>query len=168
MSQHHIDERLSDYLDGELDSSWVREISEHLAACPSCASLLQAMKEAREILAGWPERDPSPLLLRKLVAIPASTKKTPRLRSVRDFLLRPSLQPAFAWAAGLLVFISLLIFSPQGQSLQKSLDRQIHRGYDKIGKLYAKAGSLTDEFGSYKDTVLDPLRTVGVLKKSEE
>ena len=167
MRQAHIDERLSDYLEGKIDSRGVREITDHLAACPSCASLLEAMKEARETLAAWPELEPSPHLLRKLVAIPASTK-TSWLRSFMDFLLRPSLQPVFAWATGLLVFISLLIFSPQGQSLQRNINRQIHRGYDKIGKLYAKAGSLTDELGSYKDTILGPLRTVGVLKKSEE
>ncbi len=168
MRHEHIDERLSDYLEGELDSVGIREVADHLAACPPCALLLRTMKETRGTLAVWPEMEPSPRLLEKLAAIPSSTKKARRLRSVRDFLLRPSLQPAFAWATGLLIFISLLIFSPQGQSLQRNLDRQLHRGYDKIGKLYAKAGSLTDELGSYKDTVLAPLRTVGVLKKSEE
>ena len=70
-----------------------------------------------------------------------------RFRLVPDFLLRPSLQPVFAGATGLLVFISFLAFSPAGRTFQKSFNRQLHVGYSTVEKLYAKAGSLTDEIG---------------------
>jgi hypothetical protein len=161
MIDAHVEEVLSAYLEGELDGNRAGDVRDHLAHCPDCASLYEAMTMAREALAAIPEIDPPDALLRKLYAIP-ETKK--RFRFVTGFLLRPSLQPVFAGTAGLLVFISFLIFSPGGRSLQKSFDRNIHAGISRIEKLYVKAGSIGDEIGAYKDTFLGSLKDAKILK----
>ena len=164
MNDAHIEELLSACLEGGLDESRAADVGRHLASCPDCGLLLEAMKDVREALGALPEVDPSPDLLRKLYAIPEKR----RFRLVPDFLLRPSLQPVFAGATALLVFISFLAFSPGGRTFQKSVNRQLHVGYSKVEKLYAKAGSMTDEMGSYKETILGSLKNVKLLKKGGE
>lgn len=165
MSVTHAEEMLSSYLEGELDGARKAEVETHLAGCPECASLLEAMRDARDALASLPELEPSPDLLRRLYAVPERKK---RFRLVRDFLLRPSLQPIFAGTTGLLVFLSFLAFSPAGRSLQKSLNREVHVGYGRIEKLYVKAGSVADEIGAGKESLLGSLRSVDILSKGGE
>jgi anti-sigma factor RsiW len=164
MNDAHVEELLSAYLEGELDKSRSADVGRHLASCPDCGLLLESMKDARQALGALPELEPSPALLRKLYAIPEKR----RFRLVPDFLLRPSLQPVFAGATALLVFISFLAFSSGGRAFQKSINRQLHVGYGKAERLYAKAGSLTDEMGSYKETILGSLKNVKLLKKGGE
>jgi len=164
MNDAHMEELLSAYLEGGLDESRAADVGRHLASCPDCSLLLEAMKDVREALGALPEVDLSPALLRKLYAI----QEKRRFRLVPDFLLRPSLQPVFAGATGLLIFVSFLAFSPGGRTFQKSVNRQLHIGYSKVERLYAKAGSLTDEMGSYKETILGSLKNVKLLKKGGE
>jgi hypothetical protein len=165
MSGTHDEERLSAYLEGELDGARKAEVETHLAACAECASLLEAMRDTREALGTLPELEPSPALLRRLYAIPERKK---RFLPIRDFLLRPSFQPVFAGATGLLVFLSFLAFSPGGRSLQKSLNREVHAGYGRIERLYVKAGSIADEIGARKEDLLGSLRSVDILGKGGE
>jgi anti-sigma factor RsiW len=164
MNDAHVEEILSAYMEGGLDGTLAADVGRHLASCPDCSLLLEAMKDAREALGALPEVEPSPDLLRKLYAIPEKG----RFRLVPDFLLRPSLQPVFAGATTLLVFLSFLAFSAGGRTFQKSLNRQLHIGYSTVEKLYAKAGSLTDEMGSYKEMILSSLKNVKLLKKGGE
>ncbi len=165
MSGTHAEEMLSAYLEGELDGARKAEVETHLAGCPECASLLEAVRDARDALGALPELEPSPDLLRRLYAIPERKR---RFRPIRDFLLRPSLQPLFAGATGLLVLISFLAFSPGGRSLQKSLNREVHAGYGRIERLYAKAGSIPGEIGARKEMILGSLRSVDILRKGGE
>lgn len=165
MNVTHAEDLLSAYLEGELDGPRKAEVEAHLASCPECALLLEAMRDARGALASLPEIEPSPDLLRRLYAIPERKK---RFRLVRDFLLRPSLQPVFAGATGLMVFLSFLVFSPAGRSLQKSFDRQIHAGYGRVEKLYVRAAAIPEELGARKENLLDSLRSVDILGKGGE
>jgi len=164
MNAAHVEELLSAYLEGDLDAGRIAEVEAHLALCPDCASLFEAVGGVREGLAAVPEINPPSDLLRKLYAVPERRK----FRLVPDFLLRPSLQPVFAGVTGLLVFFSFLMFSPDGRSFQKNVARQVHTGYSKAGKLYARAGAVTGEIASYKNTLLASLREAPFLKKGEE
>ncbi len=164
MNAAHVEELLSAYLEGDLDANGVAEVEAHLRLCPDCSDLLEAVGGAREALAALPEIDPPSGLLRKLYAVPDKRK----FRLVPDFLLRPSLQPLFAGVTGLLIFISFLMFSPDGRSFQKNVSRQMHAGYSTVGKLYARAGAVTDEIASYKNTLLGSLREAPLLKQGEE
>ncbi len=165
MTGTHLEDMLSAYLDGELDGPRKADVEAHLAGCSECASLLEAMRDAGDALASLPELEPSLELLGRLYAIPERKKK---FRLVRDFLLRPSLQPIFAGATGLMVFLSFLAFSPAGHSLQKSFIRQVHQGYGRAEKLYAKASAIPDEIGARKESLLGSLRSVDILRTGGE
>jgi len=157
-------ELFSAYLEGTLDPALRRAVEDHLASCAECAALLATLRKVDEAVAGWPELEPSPALLARLNAIPTARKK---FRLVPDIILRPSLQPLFAGAALLLVFVSFLFLAPQGRSFQKAVNRQVHLGWSEAERIYAKAGSITDRLGEYKNNLLGSLRTLNILKKSE-
>ena len=157
-------ELFSAYLEGLLEPALRRAVEDHLAVCPDCRALLASLRTVNDTLAGWPELEPSPALLARLNAIPAARK---RFRLVPDVLLRPALQPYFAGAAVLLVFVSFLFLAPQGRAFQKAINRQVHLGWSEAERIYAKAGSVTERLGEYRDNLLGSLRTLNILKKSE-
>lgn len=167
MNGRHVEDRLSTYLDGELEGAGRAEVEAHLAVCPDCAFLLEAMRDARGALAALPEIDPSPALLSRLYAIP-DTRKRRGFRPVLDLLLRPALQPVLAGATGLLVFLSFLAFSPEGRTLQKGINRQLHAGYGRIERLYVKAGAIPQRIGADRQAFLDSLGTVDILRKDAD
>jgi anti-sigma factor RsiW len=165
MTCERFEELLSAYLEGEVSPEEKREMDAHLAACSACAELLTVFRETQEALRGFPELEPGPALMDRLYAIP---EKKRLFRPVFDFLLRPSLQPVFAALSALFIAISFVFFLPQGRGIQKAIDRQLHLGYSQVEKLYAKAGSVTDELGSLKNTVVDSIKTLSPSKGQEE
>ena len=42
-------ERISEYLDGELDSSVCRQVEEHLASCPECRQCLESLQRTIQL-----------------------------------------------------------------------------------------------------------------------
>ena len=163
MNGAHFEERLPAYLEGDLSEGESADVRRHLASCVECSALLKSLEETREILTALPEPNPSPALLGRLHSLP---KKSQRRTSVIDLLLRPSLQPMFAGAAAVLVFISFLAFSSEGRSLKKDVNRRLHSGYSRIEKLCAKAGALTDRLEGRKEAVLGSLKESKILEKN--
>jgi anti-sigma factor RsiW len=165
MTCERFEELLSAYLEGDLSAEEKRAIDGHIAACSSCAELLSLLRETQGALRSFPQVDPSPDLMAKLYAIP---EKKRFFRPVFNFLLRPDLQPVFAAFSVLFIAISFVFFAPQGRGIQKAIDRQLHLGYSQVEKLYAKAGSVTDELDSLKNTVVDSIKTLNPLKGQED
>jgi len=165
MTCERIEELLSAYLEGELSAEARRGVEAHCASCPDCGGLLAALRQTREALTGFPEAEPGPGLMARLYAIPTLKKKP---RPVLDLLLRPALQPVYAAFSVLLVFVSFVLFVPQGGGIRKAVSRQLHLGYGQVERLYARAGSLTDELGGLKDSVVNSIKTLNPLKGEEE
>ena len=165
MTCERFEELLSAYLEGDISPEEKREMDAHLASCPACAELLTVFRETQEALKGFPEAEPSPALIARLYGIP---EKKSFFKPVFDFLLRPALQPVFAALSALFIAISFVFFLPQGRGIQKAIDRQLHLGYSQVEKLYAKAGSVTDELGSLKNTVVDSIKTLTPEKGQED
>jgi anti-sigma factor RsiW len=168
MTCERFDELLSAYLEDRLSAGEKREMDAHLASCPACAELLSLVQQSQAALAGFPELEPGPALMARLYAIPEIPEKKKFFRPVFDFLLRPSLQPVFAAFSALFLALSFIFFLPQGRGIQKAINRQLHLGYSQVEKIYAKAGSVTDELGSLKTTVVDSIKTLSPLKGQEE
>lgn len=59
-------ERLSEYLDGDLSESEVREISLHLRDCPPCAHEIEGLRRVRARLAELPLSEPSERVWRSI------------------------------------------------------------------------------------------------------
>jgi hypothetical protein len=165
MTCERFEELLSAYLEGELSGQEKREMDGHIAACSSCAELLSLFRETQGALAGFPELEPGPALMAKLYEIP---EKTGFFKTISDFVLRPSLQPVYAAFTVLFIALSFVFFHPQGRGIQKAIDRQLHLGYGQVEKLYAKAGSVTDELGSLKNSVVDSFKTLNPIKGQED
>lgn len=165
MTCEKIENQLSSYLENELSSTEKAEVENHLKICDNCSTLLSFIKETRASLAAFPELEPGKELLSRLYAIPSQKKK---FRFSLDFLLRPSLQPVFALASVFLIFFSLYFFNPDRKYINQAISRQFHRSYSQIEKLYAKAGTLTDNLGAYKDDFLVSLKKINVLSRNED
>lgn len=165
MKCEKIQELLSLYVRDEGSPEERRTVRSHLVKCQNCATLFSFLKESQETLARFPELEVSEDLLEKLYTIPS--RKT-RFKLSFDFLLRPSLQPVFAAATILLILVSFYVFHPDKKFIQKKIDRQIHLGYSQLEKLYAKAGSLTDNLSAYKDNVLISLQNINPLDENED
>ena len=165
MKCEKIEELLSPYLEDELNPEAQRAVQSHLRTCQSCSALLSFMKEAKESLADFPELELSDGLLDRLSTIP---EKKRRFQINLGFLFRPSLQPVLAAAAILMVMISFYLFNPNREDINNSVDRQVHLGYSKIEKLYAKAESFTDNLGAYKDNVLVSLKNINPFRENED
>ena len=54
-----FDERLADYLEGDLDFAARREVEAHVASCARCAALLRDVEHIRVSAAELPELTPS-------------------------------------------------------------------------------------------------------------
>jgi hypothetical protein len=160
MNCERIQDILSAYLENELCADDRAFIQDHLKTCPECSALSQILRETQEALHGFPELEVRPELLSRLYVIPDEVKK-PKF-SLADFL-QPAVQPVLSAATAFLLLFSFYTFNPEKKSIDRFFNRQLHQGYNTVEKLYAKAGSLADELGSFKDTVLGSLKDLKIL-----
>ncbi|MDW7761095.1 MAG: zf-HC2 domain-containing protein [Acidobacteriota bacterium] len=165
MTCNRMEELFSAYLEGGLEIGEQHRFEAHLRSCPECADLLERMKSLTESLAGFPEVDVPPRLVERLRGIPIRRRT---FRLFTDLLLRPSLQPLYAAAAGLLVLVSALAFHPDGPRIRREIDRRIHLGYAQAERLVARAGGLTGELSAYTETTFDKVKNLPVLQKDTE
>jgi anti-sigma factor RsiW len=165
MTCERIEELLSAYLEGELNQTDRAEVESHLAGCADCGALLAVLSRTQKALAGFPELDPSPGLLARLVAIPERKKK---FSFTFDFVLKPALQPVFAATAIFMTLLSFYLFSPDKKNIDRAIDQKIHTGYSQAEKLYAKAGSFTERLSETADNVLVSVKNWKVFGGDED
>ncbi len=169
MTCERVEGLLSAYLEGELGAAERAETEIHLAACPDCAGLLEALREVTGAMAVFPEAEPSPALMARLYGIPG--ERAGRKRGVRaaiDLLVRPALQPVYAAFTVLLVALSFVLFHPEGQAVRKTIDVQLHRGVGTVEKLYAEAGSIKSGLGEFTGNVIRSFKDFDLLKAGED
>ena len=165
MKCEDIEELLSPYLEDELSREDRRAVEEHLKSCESCSLLLSSLQETTEFLVSLPELGVSDGLRDRLYAIPEKKRK---FKLGLDFFLRPSLQPVLAAITIVLTLASFYFFNPNKKSIDREISRQLHLGYSKVGRLYAKAESFTASLGEYKDTILVSLKSITGSGETEE
>lgn len=155
MECEHIENLLSPYLEDELTAEDKLAVEEHLRSCADCSLLFDLLRETQESLVDFPQAEMSEELLERLYDIPYKKRK---FRFNLDFLVRPALQPYMAAATILLTVLSFYLFHPEKSAIDKSINRQVHLGYSKIGKLYAEAETFTSSLGEHKDNILDTIK----------
>ncbi len=168
MKCEKIEELLSPYLEDELNPEEKRAVAKHLKTCKNCSLLFSLMEKTKESLASIPELEVSKNLLDRLYSIPREKKRFKLRLPSFDFLVRPSLQPVLAVATIMLIMISFYFFGSNKSSIDKSVDRQIHLGYSKIERLYAKAESFTASLGEYKDNILVSIKSIKLFGGNED
>ena len=168
MKCERIEQLLSPYLEDELNPEEKGAVASHLKTCKKCSLLFSLIKETQESLADIPELEVSKNLLDRLYSIPREKKRF-KLRLLNfDFLVRPSLQPVLTVATIMLIMISFYFYGPNKNSIDKSISRQIHLGYSKIERLYAKAESFSASLGEHKDNILVSLKNIKLLGGNED
>ena len=159
-----MEKLLSPYLDGDLGDPEKRSVENHLQECFSCREMLDLMQEVNASLQAFPEAEISPSLQKRLLSIPERKYK---FRFSFDLFLKPSFQPVLAAVTVLLTVVSFYAFSPQRSSINKSIERQLHLGYHKIGLIYTRAESFTNSLLGYKDSLMVSLQDKNPLRKEE-
>ncbi len=165
MRCEHIEELLSPYLEDELNQEEKRAVKEHLETCKNCSLLFSYIRETKESLTDFPEVEVSKNLLDWLYSIPGKKK---RFKLSFDFLFHPSLQPVLAAVTILLMVVSFYSLSPERNRINKSVSRQIHLGYSKVEKLYARAETFVDTLGEHKDNILVSIKNIKFLGGNED
>ncbi|UCC39780.1 MAG: zf-HC2 domain-containing protein [Candidatus Aminicenantes bacterium] len=162
MKCEKVEELLSPYCEDELSTEERKAVDRHLETCENCSLLFSSMGETMESLTEFPELNVSESLLDRIYAIPSKKR---RFKLSFDFMLRPSLQPILAAATILLIVVSIYMFHPERNRINKFVDRQIHLGYSKVERLYAKAESFATSLGEHKENILVSLKNINPLGK---
>ena len=165
MKCERIEDLLSPYIEDELTAEDRKAVDDHLRICPDCTSLLSILRETTESLSDFPESELSENLMAKLYAIPERKKK---FRLSFDLFLKPSLQPILAAATVLMTLVSFYTFHPDKADIDKTINRQLHQGYRKVGSLYSKAESFAVSLGEHKDSILDSIKSIKLFGRGEE
>jgi hypothetical protein len=93
ISCHEIDDRMVDWLYGELDQHESSAIDAHLAQCQSCAAQAASLKRAREAFHALPEEEP-PAALTAMLLHEAATAR-PLARKPAEAVTAPSMWERF-------------------------------------------------------------------------
>ena len=165
MDCKHIEDLFSLYLEDELSPEQRESVDLHLNSCPECRDLFALIKETNEALSLFPEIEVSAQLKSRLYEIPTQKK---RFFFKLDVLLRPALQPVFAGATIFLMLISFYAFHPDRITINKTINREIHKGYSKVGQLYTQAESFAVSLFDQTDTLLDSLKNSNIFKGKED
>jgi hypothetical protein len=105
----HVDDRLSEYIDGRLAPGDVARLESHVATCPECTAQLAGMRRAIAALRSLPEVDaPRSFAINEAMVRPVSTYRPPRWQAIA------------APAAGMAVVFVLLL----GGDLATSIDSE--------------------------------------------
>jgi len=96
MSGHLATERLSAYLDAELDERGLRLVEAHVQECPQCQHRLNGLRRVIEQLHGMPAATPPPLIVGRRV----ERAVTERWRARREEARRSRLQGRFELVQG--------------------------------------------------------------------
>lgn len=165
MKCEQIEELLSPYIEDELTAAERKTVADHLKMCPDCTSLLSLLQDTTESLSDFPELEVSGDLMAKLYAIPQTKRK---FKLSFDFLLKPSLQPILAAATVLMTLVSFYTFNPDKANIDKTINRQLHQGYRKVGSLYSKVESFAASLGQHKESILDSIKSTKLFGMGEE
>lgn len=165
MNCKHIEDLFSLYLEDELSREQRESVDLHLNSCPECQELFALIKETSEALSVFPEIEVSAQLKSRLYEIPIQKK---RFSFKLNVLLRPALQPVFAGATIFLIVISFYVFHPDRTTINKTINREIHKGYSKVGQLYTQAESFAVSLFDQTDTLLDSLKNNKIFRGKED
>jgi len=69
--EHHLGDRLSAYLDGELGHDSRERVQSHLATCPECLAEAEASRAVKQVLHRTAPPGPSDMLMARLLAVAA-------------------------------------------------------------------------------------------------
>ena len=110
MTGHATAERLSSYLDDQLDEREARQISSHLGGCASCRSQLEGLRRViGDLRALEQSRPPEGLGLRLQQRLAREAPPAIGRGSFRHHLPRPLFQPAILASIGVIIALGVVM-----------------------------------------------------------
>ena len=133
MDCKQIKEKLSAYMDAELDAAGRRQVDEHLEACESCAADLRRMEAVWELIAGVDAPEPPEALPEKITA-GLSLNREPEAEAGRvalKTLLAWPMNAAAALAVVLGIVLGFVLGMVYDRGGAKQEETQTEQGYYK-------------------------------------
>lgn len=167
------EERMSEYMEGGLPPAGMERMRRHLAQCPRCAALLDAVRLAVDACRNCPEPEMDPRLPGRILARTAGCPAPVPFRvRLKRFFLEPLLAPRFAVGAGLTaLFFALTVHfmlprvpdalarvSPS--QIYTFMDRGVRRLYGEGLRAYDKKNRWQAEFSYLKESMIHRLQYV--------
>ena len=164
-------EQLSQYMEAGLPDILRMQVRQHLARCPECAALLDAMRLAVDLCRNYPEPEMDPRLLDRILVrtggnpIPASFHAR-----LKRFVLQPLLTPRFAVGAGLTALffaltvnlmlprMSMALSSVSPSRVYTLMDQSVQHLYGQGLKAYDKKNEWQAQFSYYKNRMFNMLQ----------
>jgi hypothetical protein len=144
MTHLELENLVSGYLEGQLDSIRRLAFEAHVAACPECRELVAAVRQAMEYCRSAEGPEPAPWLIPKILLATIGERQPTLFERLATFL-RPGFQARVVYGVAMTVFSASMIINAAGINLRQvtlaDLNPRtwVHRA-DRTGHLlYARA-----------------------------
>jgi len=170
MECSHIEELLSEYLEGSLSEEEAKQVGRHLSACVHCSELLETMKHLLSACRSFPNLDPNAALTERILQRTSGRGHGRTLRKLwNGNILVPVFTPRFALGtllALLFAFLSTNLMIPRVSAMASALSpekviRQVDLGvrqvYGEGLKVYDRKNEWQAQLTFFADNVFNKL-----------
>ena len=138
MTHLELENLISEFLEGQLDTACRIEVEAHLQGCAACQELVSDVRHAMEICQSAEELDPAPWLIPKILRATIGERK-PSFREQVAAYFRPAARMRLAYAAAMAVFSFSIIVNTAGINLRHIIN--LLRQFRKQSSLVAGTGT---------------------------
>ena len=117
MTHLELENLISAYLEGELETVRKVEVAAHLAGCDSCRVLLEDVRGVIKLCQEAEALEPAPWLVSKILRATAGERK-PGWRERLAAFLRPTVQPRLAYTVAMAIFSLSMLVNVAGINLR--------------------------------------------------
>ncbi len=148
MNCKQVQDLLPEFVDRQLKQTFLAGVETHLKACSECETLLTIYRQNMQLLGSFPEVEPPPDLVEKIVR---RTAKPAGFLALMERYLRlpaPVLLPA---VSALLILLLGPAFLQMNTVPSRSANKYIHRAWSYSTRLYGKAEGMGQEIATFKN-----------------
>lgn len=118
MTHLELENLISDYLEGQLDTARRVEVETHLQGCAPCQELVSDVRHAMEMCQSAEELEPAPWLVPKILLATIGERK-PTLREQLAGYFKPAARMKLAYGVAMTVFAFSIIVNTAGINLRR-------------------------------------------------
>jgi len=117
MTHLELENLISAYLEGEMDTARQAEVEAHLAGCDACRALLEDVRGAIKLCQEAEELEPAPWLVSKILLATTGERK-PGWRERWAAFFRPTVQPRLVYTFAMAIFSLSMLVNVAGINLR--------------------------------------------------
>jgi len=170
MKCRHVEDHLTEYMDGTLPAETMAQVAEHMNACRTCHDLMEEVRALLVTCKAVPVLEPDLDLIERILL---RTSGRPRTRSVREILreyfFKPILTPRFAAGFALALLFAVFavnLMAPKASAVVSALrpaeifrrvDRFTQQVYGEGLKFYDRKNEWQAQFNYFTSNVFNKL-----------